>query len=851
MTPLRLQLTNFLSYGEGCPPVEFDGFHVACLCGPNGHGKSALLDGITWALWGQARSNTADDLVRLGQSNMQVEFEFLLDRQAYRIIRKRARGRNSQSDLQLQVRTEDGDWRALTGQGVRDTQARINQLLRMDYETFINSAFILQGRADEFARKSAGDRKKILGEILSLGVYDELSEAARARRAEAQTQARSLDLQIATMEREHAQEPELRATLERLTADQIQAQLASERARSALQEVLTEKALLDEIRKRRDDLDRRLVAAETGLSTQRGLLLDAERKSAEARARVEAAIDIRARAQELDTLRKASAALAARLEQVRQLEAQRNQEERRLQEERGKIETALELARQRVRDRLGKSEQLAAFQREVTDLEGQEAALDRLQEEHARLQTRLTELAAARAAAAAEQARCSADLEKAEERFRLLKAATAQCPLCQGELPEEKRRDLGWKLRDEKDELKRAQGRAIQAEGDAKREETEARRTLQEQVAKLKTGQAMRDRLAQSRQKRLELEEAVKELPAELEIVGTLEKKIQDGDFAPEIRRALAELEVRIRTLDYDEEHRRRVQVRIEELAGAERDLQALETSERELPNLLQQVETLAADIRAREEAIAEDRTARAEADRDLARVPIVEELASTRQQELARAEGFERQVSQALGMATEALQKCVALGPEIAAKKTERDAARKDETAYEELAKAFGRNGIQALIIENALPEIETEANTLLARMSEGELAVRLKTQRELRTGAQAETLEIEISDGMGPRRYELYSGGEAFRVNFAIRIALSKLLARRAGARLETLVIDEGFGSQDQEGRQRLVEAIHTVQDDFAKILVITHLDELKDAFPTRIEVTKGMEGSQVTVY
>ena len=61
---------------------------------------------------------------------------------------------------------------------------------------------------------------------------------------------------------------------------------------------------------------------------------------------------------------------------------------------------------------------------------------------------------------------------------------------------------------------------------------------------------------------------------------------------------------------------------------------------------------------------------------------------------------------------------------------------------------------------------------------------------------------------------------------------------------------MIDEGFGSQDAEGRQRLIEAINLVQDDFAKILVITHLEELKDAFPTRIEVEKTPQGSQVRV-
>ena len=57
---------------------------------------------------------------------------------------------------------------------------------------------------------------------------------------------------------------------------------------------------------------------------------------------------------------------------------------------------------------------------------------------------------------------------------------------------------------------------------------------------------------------------------------------------------------------------------------------------------------------------------------------------------------------------------------------------------------------------------------------------------------------------------------------------------------------MIDEGFGSQDQEGRERLVEAIKSVEDEFAMILVITHLDDLKERFPVRIDVQKRPLGS-----
>jgi exonuclease SbcC len=61
---------------------------------------------------------------------------------------------------------------------------------------------------------------------------------------------------------------------------------------------------------------------------------------------------------------------------------------------------------------------------------------------------------------------------------------------------------------------------------------------------------------------------------------------------------------------------------------------------------------------------------------------------------------------------------------------------------------------------------------------------------------------------------------------------------------------MIDEGFGTQDQTGRQQLVAAINAVASDFACILVITHIPSLRDAFPTRIEVERTPQGSRLSV-
>jgi len=171
----------------------------------------------------------------------------------------------------------------------------------------------------------------------------------------------------------------------------------------------------------------------------------------------------------------------------------------------------------------------------------------------------------------------------------------------------------------------------------------------------------------------------------------------------------------------------------------------------------------------------------------------------------------------------------------------------------FKQLERAFSKDGVPALLIEQALPQIETKANEILERLTLGDMSIRFITQAGYKDKKRAdlrETLDIQISDSAGIRDYEMFSGGEAFRINFAIRLALSEILAQRAGARLQMLVIDEGFGSQDALGRQRLIEAISMVRQDFAKILIITHIDEMKEHFPNHIEVEKTPRGSSISV-
>ncbi len=187
-------------------------------------------------------------------------------------------------------------------------------------------------------------------------------------------------------------------------------------------------------------------------------------------------------------------------------------------------------------------------------------------------------------------------------------------------------------------------------------------------------------------------------------------------------------------------------------------------------------------------------------------------------------------------------------LAEELRSETARLNALQDEQSIYQELSVAFGRQGVQAMLIETVVPRLEDETNLLLGRMTDNRMNVKLETQRERASGNgdPRETLDIIVSDELGPRSYEMFSGGEAFRVNLAMRIALSKVLAQRMGAPLPTLFIDEGFGTQDAVGRERILDVISAIGNDFEKVLVITHLDDLKEAFPVSIEVQKDANGS-----
>ncbi len=710
MIPLYLKLTNFMPYRNA--ELNFSGIHIGCLTGDNGAGKSSILDAITWALWGRSRSKRDDELVHQGQTEMQVEFTFGLGNNAYRVIRGRKAGKKTGTGmLDFQVAALPSPVSGISvggsgagGEGFRTiaepqmnaTQQKIIDVLRLDYDTFINSAFLLQGRADEFTVKTATERKKVLADILGLEIWEQYEARAKEKIGAIENELRLIDLRLNEIDAEAARRP------------QFEAEVAT-----------AQKAVID--------LGDRLREAEAkyqqAQQAQRSIgLLDAQ-----------------------------LADLAKRVAQA--------------ERELASLERDLDTARQKADD--------TSLAKELADTQARIEALSQREARRDDLRQRKSDLNEEAASLRGQNERLVPEVEPFKARIALLESSTEPlCPTCGQPLTLEHRQQVMNELN----------------------AEVETRRQL------------FRDNKARL--------DAIK--PEVTTVDGELTALESELRLLPTLHRRAAEL-----------------QTVIEAARVAAKSIEGLEQRRSEWQSALE------TDRQKQTEIAAQLGVARAGLG-DLAAI----------QAEYDRTRADEARARQQLGAAEQKLAACEAMLKQREVKMAEHKRWAEEKGIYEELRLAVGKKGVPAMIIEAAVPEIEDEANALLTRITSGRMHVRFDTQRETVKGDTVETLEIKIADELGTRPYENYSGGEQFRVNFAIRIALSKLLARRAGAQLQTLVIDEGFGALDSTGRDKLVEAINAVQDDFQRILVITHLDELKDAFPARIEVTKTPNGSQIEV-
>jgi exonuclease SbcC len=853
MIPVRLKLSGFLSYRE---PVEisFENFSLACISGHNGAGKSSILDGITWALFGRARGKTDDDMINNHAQAAEVVLDFVYENDLYRVQRAKPRGKTS--SLEFMIQDGSGHWRTLTEATQHATENRIQQVLRLDYETFTNASFFLQGKADQFSQQNPGERKRILSSVLGLEIWETYRlQAAKAIRQN-ELEKTAVVTQITANNEELDRKPEYEAEVNRLETElehlnellksknaARDAAIQQENALKSLQKALDQKTsqvniqrqrLLEsqqryEERTREQSRYRQLLDAAPQIENAYSDWLAARRQLEhwESLAEKQRVIEQK-RATQQSIIDNKATELQAILNGLRKRQAEKEN-----------WEAEFPSVEQSLNQLISEAESLAAQNQRKADLDEKRQTL--------RLKVNEIEI---------NGQGLSRELGLLNERIaRLGESEDETCPVCKKPLNARERQNMIQDLQGEKSGLEillRENTDQLQA----------GRAQVKSVVDVLNTMTNLELRIQQNHQDKSRAEARLTQLRELIENyqleyhpqLTAVESALRAGDFEPAARQALQQLERETIELGYDAAAHE--SVRQAELSGrsSEEEKRSVDAAQAALIPLERNISELAATITAEQQTV-DNMTA--ELQRDEQEVNDLKAL-------LPDLSKLEREVQD---LKVQANRKNMDLGgaqarlknlDNIRARQTElilqRDDIARQNTLLKKLEHAFSKDGVPALLIEQALPEIETQANELLDRLSNGSMSLHFETQavyKDAKRADKKETLDIKISDSSGNyREYNMYSGGEAFRVNFALRLALSRVLAHRAGARLQTLVIDEGFGSQDADGRQRLIEAINQVRSDFQKILVITHLDELKDSFPARIEVEKSAAGSTVSV-
>jgi exonuclease SbcC len=166
-------------------------------------------------------------------------------------------------------------------------------------------------------------------------------------------------------------------------------------------------------------------------------------------------------------------------------------------------------------------------------------------------------------------------------------------------------------------------------------------------------------------------------------------------------------------------------------------------------------------------------------------------------------------------------------------------------------LEEAFGQKGIKAYVIENLVPIIEEKINYYLRVLTDGSIFVELETQVENKSKKIEDKFEIFIKDGVGVREIRSYSGGEKKVVEIAIRLALAELTMERVNTHTDFLLLDEIFENLDTVYQDKVISLLQELQKKFSLILVISHIQSVKDKFDKIILVEKQNGISRIIGY
>ena len=175
MLPIYLELENFMSHSKSV--VDFN-FNSALITGFNGNGKSSILEGIAFCLFGKSRQKAVADVVKRGKSLCKATFIFKHEDKTYKVVRSIHSKHASLNDLYFAEVLPDGSERNFKGDTNTEINEKIKQIIKSNYDVFINTSYFMQNSFFEFMNGTSSSRQKMVSSLLNLDRWDEYTKIA-------------------------------------------------------------------------------------------------------------------------------------------------------------------------------------------------------------------------------------------------------------------------------------------------------------------------------------------------------------------------------------------------------------------------------------------------------------------------------------------------------------------------------------------------------------------------------------------------------------------------------------------------------------------------------------------------
>ncbi|NNF10854.1 MAG: SMC family ATPase [Acidimicrobiia bacterium] len=835
MRPLELTLRGFQSYGTE-HRFDFRDRRLLGIVGPIGSGKSSLLDGIAFALYGKTprAGRGTKDLINQRGSSAHVELWFEVDGEVWRAVRALRRKGQSAHNLYRHATSDPESERLEEVTGERAMTARVEGLLGLDFDAFNRSVFLAQNRFAEFLQATAAQRDAVLKGVFNFERLGQMEVVAKTRRDELRAELADLERLRSDVERDRDTLQETKPLLE-TAADRLKTLDGAREVVAGLETQLAE-AEREVERAKKTGAGLADVAAQLPARKQSAELLDRARSGGELLDKAqhvvsEARTDLDAARRHLETVRRDTGGVELINQATALVERRRSAEER---------ITALSAQQQKTAERRAgaESDHTAATARLEAAVAAEAAARSKL-------------AAAEEAVEAADQALHAARDDSMARSLRAGLVAGEACPVCDQTVATP------------------PAGRPVAAIDKAEKHAAQA-------VADRQSAQSIHTRAA------ADVAGAEADVAARAQAEGDArEAEAATVAEVEEATAALAELEAGLAQLVPADDPVAELESRRVVLAEAEALLEKAQAADQaaraafeevrtrhgqvssELVQLATTVATLAAQLGGdlRPQADAAELTGALEKLRALWEDATAETTRLLEGAEAARAESQRRldELGETLGLAdgetlADARQRAAAEHGKLA-ERVESIQAR--ITRFEELeagsAKTVGQLEIYTTLADDLLPSrflkfILDEERRALAEL--GSEHFERMTRGRYRFSADGQFDVADLAAAEAHRRAESLSGGETFLASLALALALAEMVAR-TGGRLDAFFLDEGFGSLDPEHLDLAMEGIEALVGGNRLVAVVSHVPELRERVEDLIELsTDNLTGDTVVV-